>query len=84
MELIRRLGSAPRAHEAHVALMQAVRHTSAGDVVPQAVGEIENALVDVKARAARRWTKQASSPTRRAASRSSLCPPPVARCAAAR
>ncbi len=55
-ELIRRLAAAlvgkdPRAHEAHVALMQALRRTSAGGVVQQAVGAIENALVDVKARA---------------------------------
>jgi L-alanine-DL-glutamate epimerase-like enolase superfamily enzyme len=54
--LIRRLapslvGKDPRAHEAHVALMQALRRTAAGGVVQQAVGAIENALVDVKARA---------------------------------
>jgi L-alanine-DL-glutamate epimerase-like enolase superfamily enzyme len=55
-ELIRRLapalvGKDPRAHEAQVALMQALRRTAAGGVVQQAVGAIENALVDVKARA---------------------------------
>ena len=54
--LIRRLapalvGKDPRAHEAHVALMQALRRTSAGGVVQQAIGAIENALLDVKARA---------------------------------
>jgi L-alanine-DL-glutamate epimerase-like enolase superfamily enzyme len=55
-ELIRRLapalvGKDPRAHEAHVALMQALRRTAAGGVVQQAIGAIENALIDVKARA---------------------------------
>jgi galactonate dehydratase len=55
-ELIRRLapvlvGKDPRAHEAHVALMQALRRTAPGGVVQQAIGAIENALVDVKARA---------------------------------
>ena len=54
--LIRRLapalvGKDPRAQEAHVALMQALRRTSAGGVVQQAIGAIENALLDVKARA---------------------------------
>jgi L-alanine-DL-glutamate epimerase-like enolase superfamily enzyme len=55
-DLIRRLGPVlvgkdPRAHEAQVALMQALRRTAAGGVVQQAIGAIENALVDVKARA---------------------------------
>ena len=55
-DLIRRLapvlvGKDPRAHEAQVALMQALRRTAAGGVVQQAIGAIENALVDVKARA---------------------------------
>lgn len=55
-ELIHRLaptmvGKDPRAHEAQVALMHALRRTSAGGVVQQAVGAIENALLDVKARA---------------------------------
>jgi L-alanine-DL-glutamate epimerase-like enolase superfamily enzyme len=55
-ELIHRLapalvGKDPRAHEAHVALMQALRRTAAGGVVQQAIGAIENALIDVKARA---------------------------------
>ena len=45
------IGKDPRAHEAHVALMQALRRASAGGVVQQAIGAIENALLDVKARA---------------------------------
>ncbi len=45
------VGKDPRAHEAQVALMQALRRTAAGGVVQQAIGAIENALVDVKARA---------------------------------
>jgi L-alanine-DL-glutamate epimerase-like enolase superfamily enzyme len=45
------IGKDPRAHEAHVALMQALRRTSAGGVVQQAIGAIENALLDVKGRA---------------------------------
>ena len=45
------IGKDPRAHEAHVALMQAIRRTAAGGVVQQAIGAIENALLDVKARA---------------------------------
>jgi mandelate racemase/muconate lactonizing enzyme-like protein len=45
------IGKDPRVHEAHVALMQALRRTSAGGVVQQAIGAIENALLDVKARA---------------------------------
>src|SRR5262245_15779839 len=45
------VGKDPRAHEAHVALMQALRRTAAGGVVQQAIGAIENALIDVKARA---------------------------------
>jgi hypothetical protein len=45
------VGKDPRAHEAQVALMQALRRTAAGGVVQQAVGAIENALLDVKARA---------------------------------
>jgi L-alanine-DL-glutamate epimerase-like enolase superfamily enzyme len=44
------IGKDPRAHEAHVALMQALRRTAAGGVVQQAIGAIENALLDVKAR----------------------------------
>ena len=45
------VGKDPRAHEAHVALMQAIRRTAAGGVVQQAIGALENALLDVKARA---------------------------------
>jgi L-alanine-DL-glutamate epimerase-like enolase superfamily enzyme len=55
-EVIRRLapaliGKDPRAHEAHVALLHALRRTAAGGVVQQAIGAVENALLDVKARA---------------------------------
>ncbi len=45
------IGKDPRAHESHAALMQALRRTAAGGVVQQAIGAIENALLDVKARA---------------------------------
>jgi galactonate dehydratase len=45
------VGKDPRAVEAHVALLQALRRPSAGGMVQQAVGAIENALLDVKARA---------------------------------
>jgi galactonate dehydratase len=45
------VGKDPRAVEAHVALLQALRRPSAGGIVQQAVGAIENALLDVKARA---------------------------------
>src|SRR5262245_41274055 len=45
------VGKDPRAHEALVALMHALRRTSAGGVIQQAIGAIENALLDVKARA---------------------------------
>jgi galactonate dehydratase len=45
------IGKDPRAVEAHVALLQAVRRPSAGGMVQQAIGAIENALLDVKARA---------------------------------
>jgi galactonate dehydratase len=41
----------PRAFEAHVALMQALRRPSAGGMAQQAVGAIENALLDLKAKA---------------------------------
>ena len=37
------IGKDPRAHEAHVALTAALRRTSAGGVVQQAIGAIENA-----------------------------------------
>ncbi|MFN8633405.1 MAG: mandelate racemase/muconate lactonizing enzyme family protein [Chloroflexota bacterium] len=45
------IGKDPRAIEAHVALMQALRRVAAGGVNQQAIGAIENALVDVKAKA---------------------------------
>ena len=44
-------GKDPRAVEAHVALMQALRRVAAGGVNQQAIGAIENALVDIKAKA---------------------------------
>lgn len=45
------IGKDPRAYEAQVALMQALRRTSAGGMAQQAIGAIENALLDLKARA---------------------------------
>lgn len=45
------VGKDARAYEAHVALMQALRRQAAGGAVQQAIGAIENALLDVKARA---------------------------------
>src|SRR3954452_25133099 len=45
------IGKDPRAVEAHVALMQALRRVAAGGVNQQAIGAIENALVDIKAKA---------------------------------
>src|SRR5207247_10113030 len=45
------IGKHPRAFEAHVALRQALRRPSAGGIVQQATGAIENALLDLKARA---------------------------------
>ena len=45
------IGKDPRAYEAHVALMQALRRTSSSGTSQQAIGAIENALLDVKARA---------------------------------
>src|SRR5262245_56041521 len=45
------LGKDPRAWEAHVALMYALRRQATGGVIQQAIGAIENALLDVKARA---------------------------------
>ena len=44
------VGKDPRAYEALVALMYALRRPGAGGVVQQAIGAIENALLDVKAR----------------------------------
>jgi L-alanine-DL-glutamate epimerase-like enolase superfamily enzyme len=45
------IGKDPRAWEAHVALMYALRRQATGGVIQQAIGAIENALLDVKARA---------------------------------
>jgi galactonate dehydratase len=45
------IGKDPRAIEAHVALMLALRRVAAGGVNQQAIGAIENALVDLKAKA---------------------------------
>jgi L-alanine-DL-glutamate epimerase-like enolase superfamily enzyme len=45
------IGRDPRAYEALVALMYAQRRPGAGGVVQQAIGAVENALLDVKARA---------------------------------
>jgi L-alanine-DL-glutamate epimerase-like enolase superfamily enzyme len=45
------VGKDPRAWEAHVALMYALRRQATGGVIQQAIGAIENALLDVKARA---------------------------------
>src|SRR4030088_2198369 len=45
------LGKDPRPFEAHVALLQALRRPAAGGMVQQAVGAIENALLDLKAKA---------------------------------
>jgi L-alanine-DL-glutamate epimerase-like enolase superfamily enzyme len=44
------VGKDPRAFEALVALLYAVRRQASGGVVQQAIGAIENALLDVKAR----------------------------------
>jgi len=45
------IGRDPRAFEAHVALMYALRRQATGGLIQQAIGAIENALLDVKARA---------------------------------
>ena len=45
------IGKDARAYEAHVALMYALRRQASGGAVQQAIGAIENALLDVKARA---------------------------------
>ena len=45
------IGQDPRAWEAHVALMYALRRQATGGLVQQAIGAVENALLDVKARA---------------------------------
>jgi galactonate dehydratase len=45
------IGKDPRRYEAHVALLQALRRQAAGGLVQQAIAAIENALLDIKARA---------------------------------
>src|SRR4029453_17160781 len=45
------IGKDPRAYESLVALMYAVRRQASGGVIQQAIGAIENALLDIKARA---------------------------------
>jgi len=45
------IGKDPRAYEALVTLMSAVRRQASGGVVQQAIGAIENALLDLKAKA---------------------------------
>lgn len=45
------IGKDPRAYEAHVTHMQAVRRQAQGGIVQQAIGALENALLDLKARA---------------------------------
>ncbi len=45
------IGKDPTAYEAIVALLFAVRRQAAGGVVQQAIGAIENALLDIKAKA---------------------------------
>src|SRR5207244_2356224 len=47
------IGKDPRAWEAHVAHMYAVRRQSSGGVIQQAIAAIENAMRDGKARALR-------------------------------
>src|SRR6266851_7030685 len=44
------IGTDPRPWEAHVALLYALRRQAAGGVIQQAIGAIENALLDIKAR----------------------------------
>lgn len=45
------IGKDPRAYESLVTLMHAVRRTASGGVIQQAIGAIENALLDIKAKA---------------------------------
>ena len=45
------MGKDPRAWEAHVTLMYAIRRQASGGLVQQAIAAIENAMLDVKARA---------------------------------
>jgi galactonate dehydratase len=45
------IGKDPRRYEAHTALLYALRRQASGGAVQQAIGAIENALLDIKARA---------------------------------
>ncbi|HEX6114376.1 MAG TPA: hypothetical protein VFZ10_18925, partial [Geminicoccaceae bacterium] len=45
------VGKDPRAYEAVVALLYALRRQASGGMVQQAIGAIENALLDLKAKA---------------------------------
>jgi galactonate dehydratase len=45
------VGKDPRAYEAVVALLYATRRQASGGMVQQAIGAIENALLDIKAKA---------------------------------
>ena len=45
------VGKAPRPYEALITLLYAVRRQASGGVVQQALGAIENALLDIKAKA---------------------------------
>ena len=45
------IGKDPRAYESLVALMYAVRRQASGGIAQQAIGAIENALLDIKAKA---------------------------------
>jgi L-alanine-DL-glutamate epimerase-like enolase superfamily enzyme len=45
------VGKDPRAYESLVALMYAVRRQASGGIAQQAIGAIENALLDIKAKA---------------------------------
>jgi L-alanine-DL-glutamate epimerase-like enolase superfamily enzyme len=45
------IGKDPRAYESLVAVMYAVRRQASGGIVQQAIGAIENALLDIKAKA---------------------------------
>mgnify|MGYP003334737870 FL=1 len=45
------IGKDPRPYEAHVALLYAVRRQASGGAIAQAIGAIENALLDIKAKA---------------------------------
>ena len=45
------IGKDPRAFEANVALMQALRRTAQGGIAQQAIAALENAMLDIKARA---------------------------------